>query len=132
MPGREIPSGRCWEGVFQLTTCLVLAPKPSGVLSVRTGQTAPPPRHSLPQAWPSTSAQSQVPVTPQPWHGGLCHQEHGSLPGSPGISRPIAGHSSAVGPQGASAQSLDTQGGFVLGAEKGSERRRAELMWGDG
>lgn len=53
MPGREIPSDGAGkgEGVFQLTTCLVLAPKPSGagMLSVGTGQTVPPGRDSLPQ-----------------------------------------------------------------------------------
>lgn len=65
MPGREIPSDGAGkgEGAFQLTTCLVLAPKASGagMLSVGTGQTVPPSRDSLPQAldplW------SQVPVT---------------------------------------------------------------------
>lgn len=30
MPGGEIPWRRCWESVFQLPTCLVLAPNPSG------------------------------------------------------------------------------------------------------
>lgn len=107
MPGREIPSDGAGkgEGAFQLTTCLVLAPKASGagMLSVGTGQTVPPSRDSLPQAldplW------SQVPVTPHSPHGGLCHHEHPSLSGSPGISHPTAG----LPPQRASAQPLDTQ-----------------------
>lgn len=135
MPGGEIPSGRCWEVFCSSPRAWCWHPSPLElVCSVREWTR----QHLYPETACTSLALSRSLRSlslPQPWHGGLCHQEHRSLPGSPGISCPITGHSSAVGLQGASAQPLDTQGGhggFVLGAEKGSERRRVELTRGDG
>lgn len=97
MPAGEIPQSRCREGIFQLSTCLALAPNPCGAGTAsggRTGQLVPP--HELS---PSSPLQSWVPCTLPALAGRLRHWDHRAQPsrGSPGSLSPVPGAQSRYG-----------------------------------
>lgn len=114
MPAGEIPRRRCWESVFQLPTCSVLAPNPSGTGTALTqrarrenrlagasvqskpARARPPESPSslgpLRRPSPGTEgyATGSIALCPQPWH----RQPHAQA--QPGCPSALA----AAGPSG--------------------------------